>query len=108
MEHSDDLIFEYSSCLDIGKAMSIVFNRLKMIEEQKKAKELAEQKEKEHQETVKKVEQVQQKLTPPTEQLATPIEEQEKEYKLCFTVVATKEKLKELKEFLEKGGYKYE
>ncbi len=107
MEHSDDLMFEYSKYLDIGKAMVIVAARLKAIEEQRKAKESVEQKEKEKQEVVKKVEQAQQELAPPVEQLAPP-KEQEKEYKVTFTVTGTKEKLKELKIFLENGGYKYE
>ena len=109
-EDNGELMFEYLKCLDIGKAMAIVSARLKAITEQKKAKELAEQKEKERQEAIKKVEQVQQELILPTEQLAPPIvqQEQEKEYKVTFTVTGPKEKLKELKMFLENGGYKYE
>ncbi|WP_250277394.1 DUF1351 domain-containing protein [[Clostridium] colinum] len=103
MVHSDDLMFEYSKSLDLTNSMLIVNERKKTIEEQQKVKELAEQKEKEKQETVKKVEEVQKELAPPIIQ-----EEKEKEYKVTFTVIGTKEKLRQLKEFLNNGGYKYE
>ena len=107
-EDNGELLFEYLKCFDIGKAMAIVSARLKAIEEQKKAKELAEQKEKEIEGALKIINEAAENMLP--EQLAPPIvqQEQEKEYKVVFTVVATKEKLKELKIFLENGGYKYE
>ena len=55
-EYSNDLLFEYSKTLDIGRSMITVTERLKAIEEQKRQKELAEEKEKAQQEAIKKVE----------------------------------------------------
>ena len=43
-------------------------------------------------------------------EISAPVEVQakEKQYTLRFTVTATKDKLRELKAFLDNGGYKYE
>ena len=109
-EEKDEIFFEYSKNLDAIKSISIVKERKRVIEEQQKGKTLEEQKKKEQQEVIKKVEEAQQKneaLAPPTTQLMPPVEE-EKEFQLSFKVIATKQKLRELKSFLENGGYKYE
>ena len=115
MEHSNELLFEYSKTLDIGRSMIIVNERLKAIEEQKRQKEIAEEKEKRQQEAIKKVEEnttnTQEVLTAPT--VAPTIESKKEEEKakiftVKFTVTGTLEELKKLKEFLNNGGYKYE
>ena len=106
MENADEIIFEFLKELDLAKAIAIVNERRKIIEQQKKIKEVVEEKQQEQEEVIKKVEEVQKELAPPI-QLAPPVEE-EKEYQLTFTVIGTKEKLRELKTFLENGGYKYE
>ena len=100
MENTDEIIFEYSKTLELASSISIVNERKKVIEEQKKIKEVLEGRQQKQEKVIQKVEEVQQQLEPPVED--------EKEYKVKFTVVATKEKLKELKMFLENGGYKYE
>lgn len=110
-EHSNDLLFEYSKTLDIGRSMIIVTERLKAIEEQKRQKELAEEKEKAQQETIKKVEETvkntQGALVAPT--VETKEEKEEiKLFTINFTVTGTLEELKKLKEFLNNGGYTYE
>ena len=110
-EHSNDLLFEYSKTLDIGRSMIIVTERLKAIEEQKRQKELSEEKEKAQQEVIKKVEETakntQNTLVAPT--VETKEEKEEiKLFTISFTVTGTLEELKKLKEFLNNGGYTYE
>lgn len=99
MENADEIMFEYSKSLELASSISIVNERKKVIEDQKKTKEVIQDKQGTQEEAIQKVEEVQ--------QLAPPIEE-EKEYELNFKVVATIKKLKELKQFLINGGYKYE
>lgn len=110
-EHSNDLLFEYSKTLDIGRSMITVTERLKAIEEQKRQKELSEEKEKAQQEAIKKVEETskntQGALVAPT--VETKEEKEEiKLFTINFTVTGTLEELKKLKEFLNNGGYTYE
>lgn len=111
MEHINELLFEYSKSLDIGRSMIIVNERLKAIEEQKRQKELAEEKEKRQQEAIKKVEEI----APNTQDIlvAPTIESKEEKtevkiFTVNFAVTGTLEELKKLKEFLNNGGYKYE
>ncbi|MDE6182341.1 MAG: hypothetical protein K2F59_03960, partial [Eubacteriales bacterium] len=115
MEHSDELLFEYAKSLDIGRSMIIVNERLKAIEEQKRQKELAEEKEKRQQEAIKKIEEftpnIQEALVTPTVEPTIESKKEEEQagiFTVKFTVTGTLEELKKLKEFLNNGGYKYE
>lgn len=112
-EHKDEVLFHYKkvdgfSFLNASKSITFVAEKYKAIElekakeEERKAKIEAEQK------AAEKVDTVVETLTPPTaEPIAPPIEE-EPILTTQFKVRATKTKLRELKEFLNKGGYDYE
>lgn len=102
-EHSGEILFEYKKCLNVSFAITTVTERHKAIEEQKaKSAEQEERKECEQKAaaTVKKVIGT---IAPPTMKVDTdPIRT------LKFTVSAPLSKLRELKQFLDNGGYEYE
>lgn len=99
-EHKAEILVEYKQSLNVSNAITSVTERLKAIEEEKKRQEelathqAARQEESEHQKP--------QPIEAPVEQ------QEEKEYTLSFKVTATKPKLRELKKFLDDGGFKYE
>lgn len=110
-ENSSEILVEYKTSLNVAQAITLVSNRHKAIEDEKRRKEdarlLAEEKEK----AVAKVDEAIEAVTPPK---AEPIEEDqdepivEKVYRVSFTVTATLDKIKALKEFLVKGEYQYD
>jgi len=101
-EHKDEILYEYKHSLNVSGAITTVVNRYKAIEEQKAREEERKAREQAEAEAAAKVTET---LTPPTaEPIAPPIEE-EPILTLNFTVRATRSKLKELKEFLNNGGY---
>lgn len=103
-EHKDEILYEYKQSLNVSNAITTVANRYKAIEAAKAAEEERKAREQEAAEAAAKVEAV----APPTvEPIAPPVEE-EKTYKLKFTVRGTMPQLKALKEFLNNGGYDYE
>ncbi len=109
-EHKAEILVEYKQSLNISNAITAVTNRFKAIEEEKKRQE--EQKtitiemNEQHEISKESYEQLENIFNKPLEQ---PKEENQEEIlTLRFTVKATKTKLKELKEFLIKGGYRYE
>lgn len=89
-EHKTEILVEYKQTLNVSNSITTVTNRFKAIEEEK-----AKQEKVEKTEIVK--EPKKEVLTKPEEILT-----------LNFTVKATLTKLKELKQFLENGGYDYE
>lgn len=94
-EYKAEILVEYKQTLNVSNAITTVTNRFKAIEEEKKKQE----------------EQTNQyiKENKTEEMLQAPIEEKQEEIlTLKFIVKATKAKLKQLKEFLENGGYDYE
>lgn len=93
-EHKAEILVEYKQSLNVSNAITSVTERLKAIEEEKKRLTT-------HQE--KPAEEEQQQLIE-----APKVEEEEKQFTLRFKVTATKAKLKELKMFLDNGGYEYE
>ena len=107
-EHKAEILVEYKQTLNVSNAITTVTNRFKAIEEEKKRQEnLVNQRlENERlilQENMKQLENKQEEI------LQAPIEEKQEEIlTLKFTVKATRTKLKELKQFLENGGYEYE
>ena len=108
-ECKEEILVEYKQTLNISRAIQDVANRHKLLEEEKRKQE----------EKLKQLEEIS-KFTnatipneiPSTAQeiLAKPTveEKQEEILTLKFTVRGTKEKLKELKNFLIQGGYDYE
>ena len=99
-EHKAEILVEYKQSLNISNAITTVANRFKAIEEEKKKQEeLIEESSK----SVIMTKEEKQEI------LQVPIKENQEEIlTVRFTVKATKTKLKELKEFLIKGGYQYE
>ena len=116
-EHKAEILVEYKQTLNVSQAITSVTNRFKAIEEEKKRQEelkqrqtekaqrIAEQNIKMQEEATKKA--LNNFVVP--EVLQTPVEEKQEEIlTLKFTVRGTRTKLKELKQFLENGGYDYE
>lgn len=101
-EHKAEILVEYKQSLNVSMAITIVTNRFKAIEEEKKKQEEAKKLHNEIVEIAKESDKVTEILQEPTE------EAQEEVLTLKFTVRGTKAKLKELKEFLINGGYDYE
>jgi hypothetical protein len=95
-EFKAEIMVEYKKFLNASAAITAVMNRHKEIEqEQAKAVEV---------EAVKVVEE---KTIEKVESVSAPVVE-EQEYTLKFSVTATRDKLKALKQFLNEGGYDYE
>lgn len=108
-ECKEEILVEYKQNLNVSRAIQEVANRHKLLEEEKKRQE----------EKLKELEEVsklananipnelpntaQEILTKPTVE-----KKQEEILTLNFKVRATRSKLKELKKFLEDGGYDYE
>lgn len=95
-EHKGEILYEYKQSLNVSAAITTVSNRYKAIEAAKAREEERKAAEQAKQEAAAKVEAV----APPTVE--------EKPLTVSFKVTATKTKLKELKAFLNNGGYDYE
>lgn len=108
-EHKAEILVEYKQTLNVSQAITMVTNRFKAIEEEKKRKEqkvVHIEMNKDHEITQKSYEQLESVFNKPLEQ---PKEEKtEGILTLKFTVRGTRTKLRELKQFLENGGYDYE
>lgn len=92
-EYSDEIMYEFKKNLNVSRSIAIVKERHIALEE--KQKEEIENNDIQSEEMIEKVE----SLSAPTK---------EEILELSFKVRATKEKLRELKLFLENGGYDYE
>lgn len=101
-EHKDEILYEYKQSLNVSGAITTVVNRYKAIEEQKAREKERKAREQAEAEAAAKVTET---LTPPTDEPIAPPVEEEPILTLRFTVRATRSKLKELKEFLNNGGY---
>lgn len=108
-ECKEEILVEYKQNLNVSKSIQDVANRHKLLEEEKKRQE---EKLKELEEVSKLANANISNEIPSTAQeiLAKPTveEKQEEILTLKFTVKGTRSKLKELKKFLEEGGYDYE
>lgn len=107
-EHKTEILVEYKQTLNVSQAITSVTNRFKAIEEEKKRQEqkvVHIEMNENHEITQKSYEQLENVFNEPLEQ---PKEENEEILTLKFTVRGTRTKLKELKQFLESGGYDYE
>lgn len=104
-EHKTEILVEYKQTLNVSQAITSVTNRFKAIEEEKKKIE----QEKELQEFVVDTAKESDKYSEQIILNAPSVEERTEEIlTLKFTVRGTRTKLKELKQFLESGGYDYE
>ena len=107
-EHKTEILVEYKQTLNVSQAITSVTNRFKVIEEEKKRQEqkiVHIEMNENHEITQKSYEQLENAFNRPLEQ---PKEENEEILTLKFTVRGTRTKLRELKQFLESGGYDYE
>ena len=108
-ECKEEILVEYKQNLNVSKSIQDVANRHKLLEEEKKKQE-------EHKITIvsnqnneitqKSYEQLESVFNKPLEQPKK--EKTEEILTLKFTVRGTRTKLRELKQFLESGGYDYE
>lgn len=117
-EHKAEILVEYKQSLNVGNAITTVTNRFRAIEEEKRrqeelkqrqleeAKRIVEQNIKIQEEATKKA--LDNFVAPEVLQVPVIEEKQEEILTLKFTVKGTRTKLKELKQFLESGGYDYE
>lgn len=99
-EHKAEMLVEYKQTLNVSAAITSVKNRIALIEREK---EIQEKQKQEREEMQKNMDKFRAELEP----IDAPVVE-EKEYVVNFKVIATKEKLVELKQFLNEKGYKYE
>lgn len=117
-EHKAEILVEYKQTLNVSKAITTVTNRFKAIEEEKKRQEelkqrqmeeaqrIAEQNIKMQTEATKKA--LDNFVVPEVLQAPVIEEKTEEILTLKFTVKGTRTRLRELKQFLENGGYDYE
>ena len=111
-EHKAEILVEYKNDLNVSKAITTVTSRFKAIEELKQkqleeAKRIADENIRVQTEETKKA--LDNFNVSKTVVLQKPVEEKQEEIlTLKFTVRGTRTKLKELKQFLESGGYDYE
>lgn len=111
-EHKDEILYHYrkvdGGCfLNVSRAIQLVNEKYKAIEEEKVREAERQKREQAAQAVESKVE----KIAPPIVEpaiTAPTVEEADPVLKLTFTVTAPKSKLRELKAFLENGGYDYE
>ena len=112
-ECKEEILVEYKQNLNVSRAIQEVANRHKLLEEEKRKQEELKN---------KQLEEAQRQADMPIKEQeivtknalgnfvieAPKVEEQEEILVLKFTVKGTKTKLKELKKFLDEGGYDYE
>lgn len=102
-DHKEEVLVEYKKTLNVSSAITTVVNRYRELEairaKKEEAKEIATNKT----EMIKKVEE--EIHAPVAEPIKEPVEEL---LKVNFTVIDTRERLKELVNFMKERGYKYE
>ena len=109
----EEILVEYKQTLNISRAIQDVANRHKLLEEEKRKQEELKSKQLEEAQRQAEISIKEQEIAT-KEALnnfvieAPKVEEQEEVLTLKFTVKGTRTKLKELKKFLEEGGYDYE
>lgn len=102
-EHKEEILIEYKKNLNASQSITMIVNRYKELEEMKKKQEELKQVKEAEKENVQRVEQV---LSAPTKiEIKTNDEEI---LQIAFSVRGTREKLKELVQFLKEREYDYE
>ena len=113
----DEILVEYKKTLNVAQAVTTVANRHKAIEEERRRKEDMMKQRDEVSEAVAKVDKVVDAVAPPKVEAVDPERptsdmkeepQSEKKYEVSFTVRATLEKLRSLKQFLNEGEYEYD
>ena len=108
-ECKDEILVEYKQNLNVSRAIQEVANRHRLLEEERKRQEqkiVHIEMNENHEISQKSYEELEDAFNKPLEQ---PKEEKQEEIlTLRFTVKSTRTKLRELKQFLENGGYDYE
>ena len=109
----EEILVEYKQTLNISRAIQDVANRHKLLEEEKRKQEELKNKQLEEAQrqadiSIKEQEIATKNALDNFSIEAPKVEEQEEMLTLKFTVRGTRTKLKELKKFLEDGGYDYE
>ena len=105
-ECKEEILVEYKQTLNVSNSIQMVANRHKALEEEKKKQEIIVKANEKHELDRESYEQLEKIFNKPLE---VPEKEKKEEIlTLKFTVKATRTKLKELKQFLENGGYEYE
>lgn len=105
--HADEILYHYkkqdgTAFLNASRAITLVTEQHRAMEAEREKAEQAAEESMAVQQSEEKVKSVVEALTPPKES------KPEETLRLTFTVVATVEKLRDLKQFLEDGGYQYE
>ncbi len=98
-QYKDEILLEYQDSLDYVTAKSKVIEKHKQLEEMQKQREERENAEKQEQKIVEKVEE--------TIEITAPVEIDEEINTYQFEVVATKEQIKKLIEFMKELGVEY-
>lgn len=104
-EHKTEILVEYKQTLNVSQAITSVTNRFKAIEEEKKKIEQEKELQKFVVDTAKESDKYSEQIILNSPSVEEKIEEI---LTLKFTVRGTRTKLRELKQFLENGGYDYE
>lgn len=104
-EHKTEILVEYKQTLNVSQAITSVLNRFKAIEEEKKKIEQEKELQKFVVDTAKESDKYSEQIILNSPSVEEKIEEI---LTLKFTVRGTRTKLRELKQFLESGGYDYE
>jgi len=110
-EHKAEIMVEYKKTLNVSAAITGVNARFKAIEDEKRRIEEAEERRAAEEQHIAEItsalpEPIMEAVPEPIPEVKASADDQ-----LCtlrFAVTATKAKLKELKAFLDNGGYKYE
>lgn len=102
-EHKEEILIEYKKSLNVSGAITTVVNRYKELEELKKKEEIQQSQKQIEKDNTQRIDQI----------LSAPVKKaikgnNEEIYEMTFKVRASKSKLKELKNYLENGGYDYE
>lgn len=109
-DNSDEILVEYKTNLNLSDAITKVTNRHKALEELERKKESTKETVEQEEKGIEKVEEA---LQAPQEdvlegQMTIDDFGEEEKYETKFLVKGTISQLKELKGFLENGGYEYE
>lgn len=108
-DYVNETMVEYKSTLNASQSILDVKQRMQQIElEKQKQIELEKQREIEKQ-TIQNVENAVQEVNGGVQNVNAPVEETtQKQYNVTFKVYGTLDELKQLKQYLVNGGYKYE
>lgn len=105
MDNAEEIMVEFRECLDASRAIAIVLERRRRIEEQKAAQEARKSAMERGAETVRRVE----ALAPPVVVKAGENDQNEVIPRLTFTCInATRAQLRRVREFLNMEGIQYE